>query len=46
MPRAKLWGAALLRLPDLEVVQVAQAACEITFPYIPGLLAFREAPAF
>ena len=36
--------AALLHLPDLEVAQVAQAICKITFPYIPGLLAFREAP--
>jgi deoxyribonuclease V len=36
--------AVLIYLPDLEVAQVAQAICKITFPYIPGLLAFREAP--
>lgn len=30
--------------PDLEVVEIASAAGEIAFPYIPGLLSFRELP--
>ena len=35
--------AALLTMPDLEVVQTERAFSNVTFPYIPGLLAFREA---
>jgi len=30
--------------PELEVVEVASSKREITFPYIPGLLSFRETP--
>lgn len=37
-------GVVVLRLPDLELVAEAQAAGQATFPYIPGLLTFREAP--
>ncbi len=38
-------AAALIRLPGLELV--AHVACEVEtrFPYVPGLFAFREAPA-
>ncbi|MHC4425594.1 MAG: deoxyribonuclease V [Planctomycetota bacterium] len=34
----------VLRLPDFELVETANAAREVRFPYIPGLLSFREAP--
>lgn len=30
--------------PELEVVEVASSKREIPFPYIPGLLSFRETP--
>lgn len=45
--RGELARAAVvvLRYPDLAVVEVATAVAPATFPYIPGLLAFREAPA-
>ncbi|MEZ0396279.1 MAG: deoxyribonuclease V [Anaerolineales bacterium] len=35
----------LLTYPDLEPVEAAVAEVTLTFPYIPGLLAFREGPA-
>jgi deoxyribonuclease V len=35
----------ILALPDLEVVEQVVAEREAPFPYVPGLLAFREAPA-
>ena len=38
-------GIVVLRLPDLEIVDRATAITQITFPYIPGLLSFRETPA-
>ncbi|HVC34259.1 MAG TPA: deoxyribonuclease V [Chloroflexota bacterium] len=31
--------------PGLGLVDVATANCPVTFPYVPGLLSFREAPA-
>ena len=34
----------LLSLPNLEVVEVRRATGKVEFPYVPGLLAFREAP--
>ncbi|NMA10698.1 MAG: endonuclease V, partial [Methanomicrobiales archaeon] len=34
-----------LRYPDLTVVERVFAAAVTTFPYIPGLLTFREGPA-
>lgn len=34
----------VLRLPGFEVVETAEAVRKVTFPYIPGLLSFREAP--
>lgn len=38
-------GIVVIQVPDFKIVETAHAACEITFPYIPGLLSFREAPA-
>ena len=35
----------VLKLPSLELVETATAVQKVTFPYIPGLLSFREAPA-
>ena len=34
----------LLRWPDLEIIETKHATRKLTFPYIPGLLSFREAP--
>ncbi|MBI3584637.1 MAG: deoxyribonuclease V [Nitrospinae bacterium] len=34
----------VMTFPDLEVVEEKRVEAEIRFPYIPGLLAFREAP--
>lgn len=33
-----------LELPDFELIETANALQKVTFPYIPGLLSFREAP--
>ena len=33
-----------LKPPDFELVETATARQKVTFPYIPGLLSFREAP--
>ena len=35
----------LLDYPDLQFLDYAYAVLPVEFPYIPGLLAFREAPA-
>jgi len=35
----------VLTFPELELVEVARATVPVTFPYVPGLLAFRESPA-
>lgn len=34
----------VLRMPNFEVVETADAIKKVTFPYIPGLLSFREGP--
>ena len=34
----------VLKLPDFETVEIQSAVCKLSFPYIPGLLSFREAP--
>jgi deoxyribonuclease V len=34
----------VLRPPGFEVVEIVSASRKVTFPYIPGLLSFREAP--
>jgi len=38
-------GVVVLRLPELTVVERRGASVECHFPYITGLLSFREAPA-
>lgn len=38
-------AAALFTFPDLKLVEEAHAVTGIPFPYIPGLLSFREGPA-
>lgn len=35
----------ILSYPALEMVETVFASCPVTFPYVPGLLSFREAPA-
>jgi deoxyribonuclease V len=42
---AALAAAVVLELPSLEIVERAAARTPLDFPYIPGLLAFREGPA-
>lgn len=37
-------AVVVLRIPGLEVVGEASASGDVTFPYIPGLLSFRELP--
>ena len=34
----------VLSLPELDVVDRAAHRCEVPFPYVPGLLSFRETP--
>lgn len=36
--------AALLSFPELELIELAHAASPSPFPYVPGLLSFREIP--
>lgn len=38
-------AVAVLTFPALEPVEEALATCPTRFPYVPGLLSFREAPA-
>src|ERR671938_136035 len=38
-------AVAVLTYPELRVVETAVAELPVTFPYVPGLLSFREAPA-
>jgi deoxyribonuclease V len=38
-------GVVVLRTADLSIVERRGAALDSPFPYIPGLLSFREAPA-
>lgn len=35
----------VLTFPELELVETRAASCAVSFPYVPGLLSFREAPA-
>ena len=37
-------ACVLLKLPDFEPVETTSASRKLTFPYIPGLLSFRESP--
>ncbi len=38
-------GIVVLQLPELEIIDQATAITTVNFPYIPGLLSFRETPA-
>jgi len=38
-------GVVVLSYPDLSLVEEASCRQRVTFPYIPGLLSFRELPA-
>lgn len=38
-------AVAVFSYPDLQELESAIARCPTTFPYIPGLLSFREIPA-
>lgn len=38
-------GIVVLRLPSLEVVEEVGVVSETGFPYVPGLLSFRESPS-
>ncbi len=41
-----IYAAAIaMNLNDHQIVETATAVSQITFPYIPGLLSFREVPA-
>ena len=39
-----LASVVVLSFPELQVVDSEVAACPVRFPYIPGLLSFREIP--
>ncbi|QIX62253.1 endonuclease V [Hymenobacter sp. BT18] len=43
-PETVLSVFVVLRFPSLEVVEKVYHTSSVTLPYIPGLLAFREAP--
>ncbi len=38
-------AAIIVKLPDFDLIETTTALRKVTFPYIPGLLSFREAPA-
>ncbi len=38
-------GLVVMRLPSLEVIEEVGVVSETTFPYVPGLLSFRESPS-
>jgi deoxyribonuclease V len=38
-------GIVVLKLPTLEVVEEVGVVSETKFPYVPGLLSFRESPS-
>ena len=43
--RLALGVAVLLEFPSLRVLEESTSAVEVGFPYVPGLLSFRELPA-
>jgi deoxyribonuclease V len=38
-------AVVILSYPELEVLEIARAEKPLVFPYVPGLLSFREGPA-
>lgn len=42
--RRILAAVVVLHLPEFELVETVSAIRDVSFPYIPGLLSFREAP--
>ncbi|MCS7230215.1 MAG: endonuclease V [Candidatus Kryptonium sp.] len=38
-------GIVILKFPELEEIEHSLLITEVNFPYIPGLLSFRESPA-
>lgn len=38
-------GIVVMQFPSLQVIETAGVTDETSFPYVPGLLAFREVPA-
>lgn len=42
----RIWAAiVVMKFPDLVVLESKLISCPVAFPYVPGLLAFREGPA-
>jgi deoxyribonuclease V len=39
------WTSLTVEVPEFEIVETAEAILDVRFPYVPGLLSFREAPA-
>jgi deoxyribonuclease V len=37
--------AVVLKFPELELIEKSEITMPVGFPYVPGLLSFREAPA-
>jgi deoxyribonuclease V len=43
--KARIYAAAVVfTFPELEIVEEAEADLPLSFPYVPGLLSFREIP--
>jgi len=38
-------GVVVMSFPELKTVEEKAAHCTLSFPYVPGLLSFRESPA-
>ena len=43
--RLALGAVVLMTYPGMEVLEVRTSALQVAFPYVPGLLSFRELPA-